>query len=250
MLTAQLDAVRQRIRQACARAGRDPHSVTLVAVTKTVPAELIRQAMALGLVEFGENRVQEARDKLAALGAQARQHDGHPIRWHLVGRLQRNKARHAVELFDAIHSIDSAELATELERRLANWAGGSRQRHEPRATSGEATLDVFIQVHVTGEPTKSGCRPQDAEALADVVLDCPHLRLKGLMTIPPFSHDPKHARPHFRRLAELRDTPTRAVGQPFGSMKLSMGMSGDFEVAIEEGADVIRIGTALFGERT
>jgi len=228
LLRDNLARVRARIQEACRRAGRDPSSVILVAVTKTVPVDAIRQAVSLGVSELGENRVQEAREKRARL-ADA------PVRWHLIGHLQRNKARHAVELFQAVHSLDSAALAGELERQAAGQAG-------------RGTLDVFVQVNVSGEATKSGCRPEEALGLARQVVECRHLRLAGLMTMAPFLDDPQQARPQFRQLRILRDEMQAQLGHP--SLQLSMGMSHDFEVAVEEGADVVRIGTAIFGERT
>lgn len=212
--------------QACQRSGRDPQTVQLVCVTKTVPLETIRQVVALGVADLGENRVQEAREKQPSLPRPS-------IRWHLIGHLQRKKAHDAVELFDVIHSVDSVRLAEELERR----------------TQGKQ-LDVFVQVNVSGEATKSGCTPDEAEQLAQAVLRLPHLRLQGLMTIPPFSENPEDARPHFRHLRELRDELSQSLSHvATWPLALSMGMSNDFEVAIEEGADVIRIGTAIFGDR-
>ena len=217
MLTQRLASVRQRIEAACRRCGRDPASVTLVAVTKGVAVETVREAVGLGVRDLGENRVQEARAKHAAL-------DSVKIRWHLIGHLQRNKAKDAIRMFDVVHSVDSSALVEELDRRA------------------DKQIETFIQVNVSGETTKFGCAPDEAPALAQAVNACAHLRLKGLMTIAPFADDPEHARPHFRRLRELRDNLQ-------SSLQLSMGMSHDFEVAIEEGADVIRVGTAIFGAR-
>jgi pyridoxal phosphate enzyme (YggS family) len=220
VLRDNLTQVRERIRQACERAGRDPGSVTLVAVTKGLPVETIREAAALGITDVGENRVQEAAAKIDGWS-------GGALRWHLIGHLQRNKAKDAVELFGAIHSVDSLALADELERQAAKRA---------------RSLDVFVQVNVSGETTKFGCRPEEASALARHLAGQPHLRLKGFMTMAPFGADPELARPAFRELRLLRDT-IQASGL------LSMGMSHDFEVAIEEGADLVRIGTAIFGAR-
>ena len=243
----RLAHIRRRITEACQRRGRVPESVTLVAVTKTVPVELIREAMALGVTDLGENRVQEALAKRRALGLmrsaecgvrnEKQQHSEFRIpnselgsvRWHLVGHLQRNKAKDAVELFDVIHSVDSVALIEELERQLAK-----RTQEKP--------LEVFVQVNVSGETTKSGCKPDEVNQLAQAVQRSPHLQLRGLMTIPPFSDNPEDARPHFRRLRELKEG-----FDP--SLRLSMGMSSDFEIAIEEGADYVRIGTAIFGDR-
>ena len=219
MLREQIASVRERIAQACARVGRDPATVTLVAVTKGVPAERIREAVALGLTELGENRVQEARAKRQALGTL-------PVRWHLIGHLQRNKAKPAAELFDTVHSVDSSALVGALDEAAAD----------------ARPLEVFVQVNVSGEATKHGCRPEEAAALVQAVRQSTRLRLRGFMTMAPFTSDPERARPHFRRLRRLRDD----IAQ---DSSLSMGMSQDFEVAIEEGADVVRIGTAIFGER-
>jgi pyridoxal phosphate enzyme (YggS family) len=196
--------------------------VRLVCVTKTIPVEIIRQAIALEVTDIGENRVQEAREKFPMLPA--------GVRYHLVGHLQRNKAKDAVELFDMIHSVDSLALAEALEE------------HAAKHRVGRTTLEVFLQVNVSGETTKFGCPPDQVETLARRVKELPHLHLSGLMTIPPFSDDPEASRPHFRRLRELRDALD-------GRLLLSMGMSSDFEIAIEEGAAMIRVGTAIFGAR-
>ncbi len=222
MLQQRLNGVRDRIRRACERAGRDPSSVTLVGVTKGIPSSRIAEAIAAGVTDLGENRVQEARQKQAELASAG-------IRWHLIGHLQRNKAQEAVELFQLIHSVDAQPLAESLERHAA-----SRSRR----------LDVLVQVNVSGEASKSGCRAEDAAQLAAAIARCPHLTVKGLMTIAPLAADPQAARPVFRALRELRER----IGQP--GWLLSMGMSQDFEVAVEEGANLVRVGTALFGERT
>jgi len=217
----RLTLVRQRIQRACERSRRDPSSVTLVCVTKAVPADVVDQIVALGVTDLGENRVQEAKQKREVL-------IGHrsSVRWHLIGHLQRNKAKMAVELFDVIHAVDSVELVQVLDRHAAR------------------PLDVLVQVNVSGETTKFGCRPEEAGAVAQQILRTAHLRLAGLMTIAPLSDDPESARPVFRRLRQLRD----GLGLPV-LLRLSMGMSQDFEVAIEEGADLVRVGTALFGAR-
>ena len=244
MLAKSLADVRQRIHQACQRCGRDPHTVQLVCVTKTVPIETIREALALGVTDLGENRVQEARAKQTALGSGFWARGPQPsalsperVRWHLVGHLQRNKAKDAVELFDVIHSVDSLALADVLEEQAA------------KRRTARLPLDVFVQVNVSGESTKLGCSPEEVVTLAPTVMRSPHLRLRGLMTIAPFSDDPENARSHFRRLRALRDSVASSFQLPASSVLLSMGMSGDFEVAIEEGADVVRIGTAIFGDR-
>ncbi len=251
MLRQRLDDVRERIRRACQRCGRDPSSVTLVCVTKGIPTQTIQDAITLGVTDIGENRIQEARTKQLALGspAPARVRGGprrlealgtglqppasslQPIRWHLIGHLQRNKARDAVELFHLVHSVDSLALVEELERHSAKQ---SRQ------------ISVFIQVNVSGEATKHGCPPDDTEELARAVQRTTHLRLTGLMTMAPFSNQSEAARPHFRGLRELRDELTTTLSLEPSALSLSMGMSQDFEVAIEEGADLVRIGTAIF----
>lgn len=228
MLKDRLEHVKKRIESSCRRVGREASLITLVCVTKTVPASVIQEAMALGVADIGENRVQEARDKKEELKAQASR-----LKWHLIGHLQRNKARLAVKLFDVIHSVDSAELLDELERCAALE---------------NKKLPVFLQVNVSGESTKSGCHPEEAAALADKLSHCSNLTFAGLMTIPP-AGPPEQARVYFRKLRLLRETLQRNLpGKEL--LKLSMGMSQDFEAAIEEGADFIRVGTAIFGERS
>ena len=250
-LSDNLARVRQRIEQVCRRCGRHPSSITLVGVTKGVSPEAIREAIALGLSDLGENRVQEARQKQDALGSRLKaQGTGfeppasslQPVRWHLIGHLQRNKAKDAVELFEAIHSVDSLPLVEELEK-----ARGSRL--EAQGKSRDKVLEVFIQVNVSGEKTKFGCTPEEASVLAHAIIERPQLKLRGLMTIAPFSEVPDAARPHFRRLREIRDGVAAALSLQPSALSLSMGMSHDFEVAIEEGADIVRIGTAIFGAR-
>lgn len=223
-------AVRRRVEE-CARAsGRDPTEVTLVAVSKTHTAELIREAARAGALDFGENRVQEAEGKIDALRA------GLPrVRWHLIGHLQSNKTRRAARLFDLVHTIDSPALAERLERHCAE--------------EGRERLDVLAQVDLGGEAAKAGATPAELPALARALGACDHLRLVGLMTLPPFFEETERVRPYFRRLRELRDG-LREAGH-FGDSRgeLSMGMSHDFEVAVEEGATIVRVGTAIFGER-
>ena len=232
MFAEHLTQVSQRIHQACERSHRDPSSVTLVCVTKGVPVDVIREAVSLGVRELGENRVQEARLKHSSL---VTRHSS--LKWHLIGHLQRNKAKLAVELFDVIHSVDSVALAEALEQQAAKQ---------------DRRIEIFVQVNVSGETTKFGCQPAQTIALARTIAPLPHLRLKGLMTMAPFGDDPEAARPHFRRLRELRDALQRELSTgplshfATGPLQLSMGMSQDFEVAIEEGADLVRIGTAIF----
>jgi pyridoxal phosphate enzyme (YggS family) len=221
-------AVRERIARAAARAGRPPDDVTLVAVSKTHPPTLIARAFAAGVRDFGENKVQEAAPKIEALAdLRAR-----GLRWHLVGHLQSNKARRALDLFDRIHSVDRAELAVRLDR-IAGEAG--------------RTLPVLVQVAMGGEETKSGVGEADLLTLLEALRGLAHLRVEGLMTLPPPAADPEAVRPCFRRLREWRER-AAAAGLLQGS-QLSMGMSGDFEVAVEEGATLVRVGTAIFGER-
>lgn len=229
-IAGNLERVRARIAAAARRAGRDPAEVTIVAVTKSFPAEVVRMAVAAGLRDIGENRVQEARDKRTSLA------DLSGVRWHLVGHLQRNKAGLALQLFDCIHSLDSLELAEVLERR---------------ASLLERTVPVLLEINVAGEETKFGLRLHRLEslfALAEAVLALPHLRLEGLMTVAPIAADPEEVRPVFRRLYELRELlRERYPEAPW--THLSMGMTDDYEVAVEEGATMVRLGRALFGER-
>ena len=259
-LAQRIEEVRHRIVQACRRCGRSPASVTLVAVTKTVPVDLISSAMTLGITEFGENRVQEAQAKRQALSfrtqaagctdaiqstMQPESCGLQPVRWHLIGHLQRNKVKPAVQLFDVIHSVDSMALIEELARHVT--AAGHRFQASGR--SADRWLEAFVQVNVSGEKTKFGCGFRDAAPLAGAILKSSGMRLAGLMTIVPFSEEPEGARPYFRRLRALRDDVAAACSLQPAALKLSMGMSHDFEVAIEEGADIVRIGTAIFGAR-
>ena len=220
-----LEGVRGRIAAACARAGRDPSEVEIVAVTKTHGAEVVQEAWEAGLTIVGENKVQEAAWKKPASVSGPQ--------WHLIGHLQSNKVRHALELFDFIHSVDSAKLADRLNA-VADEIG--------------AAPHILLEVNVSGEKSKSGLPPEEvAPTLRHVMAECPRLTVEGLMTMAPFSENPEDARPHFRRLRELRDRLEDELG--IGLPRLSMGMSGDFEVAIEEGATWVRLGTVLFGER-
>lgn len=227
----RLADVRARIAAAAFRAGRDPAEVTLIAVSKRVPAERIREAVDAGQRVFGENYVKEAVAKMRALAAGgALPRD---LRWHLIGRLQRNKARDAVRHFDSVETVDRPDLAAELERRAAG--------------QGRA-VEVLLQVNLSREPQKAGV---SEEALPELLARCaalPHLRVVGLMTLPEPAADPERLRPVFARLRALRDSLRSAPGG--GNLReLSMGMSADFEVAVEEGATRVRVGTALFGPR-
>jgi len=237
-IASNLAAVQQRLAEAARRAGRSPEEITLVAVTKTVPLPSILIAYALGQRDFGENRVQEAAAKIAGARPQATD-----IRWHLVGHLQTNKAKAAVELFDFIQSVDSLHLAEALERRAQ--AAGRR-------------LPVLLEVNVSGEASKSGFAAAGAGAAAprevllpavERLLALPHLDVQGLMTIAPLASDAEQARPYFRALRQLRDELQQRFPQT-NWRHLSMGMTDDFEVAIEEGATMVRLGRAIFGERT
>jgi pyridoxal phosphate enzyme (YggS family) len=228
VIAARVDAVRERIARAASRAGRRSEEVTLVAVSKTHPAERVRDAFAAGVRDFGENRLQEAEPKIGALHDLREQ----GLRWHLVGHLQSNKARKAAVLFDRIHSLDEAGLA----RRLDAAAAEAGRR-----------LSVLVQVDLAGEETKFGLEEARLMPALEERGPLTAVRLEGLMALPPYEADPERVRPYFRRLRELRDR-ARQAGLLSGS-ELSMGMSHDLEVAVEEGATLVRVGTAIFGER-
>ena len=233
-LGARLNEIRGRI-EACARsARRAPEEITLIAVSKTHAAEMVQRAIAAGVSDFGENRVQEADEKIETCG-RAHQDGATAPRWHLIGHLQSNKARRAVKLFDLIHTIDSSELIERLERMCAE--------------EGRAELPVLLQIDLAGEETKTGAREDELTELLAKVETCKHVRLTGLMTLPPFYEDAERVRPYFRRLRELRDDLRGRGVFGAGPGELSMGMSHDYEVAIEEGATMVRIGTAIFGQR-
>lgn len=209
-----LEAVERRIASACQRSGRKRDSVTLVAVSKTFPAAAVDEAIAAGATDIGENRVQEARDKRPSVGGAAR--------WHLIGHLQSNKAKDAVRLFDVIQTVDSLSLARKISAAAAS------------------PVDVLLEINIGNEPQKSGLQPGEVGAVAGEIGALPNIRLRGMMTIPP-QGTPDETRTYFRRLRAMRDT----LGLP----ELSMGMSEGFEVAIEEGATIVRVGRAIFGER-
>jgi pyridoxal phosphate enzyme (YggS family) len=223
-LAANLDKVRQRIAAACERAGRPADSVTLLAVTKTQPPEVVAEAARLGLVVFGENKVQEAKAKIALCPGR--------LRWHMIGHLQSNKCRDAVGLFGMIQSVDSLALAEEINKRAEQAA---------------RTMPILLEVNIVGEASKFGYRPEQLLAELSKVNSLPRLELNGLMTVPPWTPTPERVRPVFRKLREIKQQCEQLLGAPLP--QLSMGMTGDFEVAIEEGATLVRIGTALFGER-
>jgi pyridoxal phosphate enzyme (YggS family) len=218
-----------RIHAAAERSGRDPDDVKLVAVSKTHPPEVLRQAIVAGASVFGENKVQEAERKITEIGRAAAE-------WHLIGHLQSNKARKAVQLFEVVQSLDSVELAERLERICVE--------------EGRAELPVLVQVDLAGEESKSGIAEADLSELVDFLKGCERLRFKGLMILPPFFDDPEATRPYFVRLREIRDRLAAQGVFDRGFGELSMGMSHDFEVAVEEGATMVRVGTAIFGERS
>ncbi len=228
----RLGEIRERIAGACAAAGRQPGEVTLVAVSKRQPLELIAAAHAAGQRVFGENRVQEAAGKIDLLPAD--------IEWHLIGPLQSNKVKTAAGLFSAVHSVDRAKVAALLDRAFAAEAS------EPPASG---RLPVFLQVHLGNEATKHGFEPATLLAAAQPLFALPALEIAGLMCIPPYLDDPEEVRPFFRQLRELRDRLAELPEAAHFRGFLSMGMSHDFEVAIAEGATHVRVGTALFGSR-
>jgi pyridoxal phosphate enzyme (YggS family) len=230
VLRSNIEGVRERIANACVRAGRAPGDVRLMAVTKSVGADAIQALPQLGVTDIGENRVQDARGKQLALGGTL------GLRWHMIGHLQTNKVRQALGLFDSVQSLDSLHLAQEIERRLACGiaAPGCAERPYP----------VLIECNVSGEASKFGVRPADLVALIEAVRPLAHLRVEGLLTMAPFAEDPEAARPTFAALRELAAQARARTGLPLPHF--SMGMTQDFEVAIEEGATIVRIGTALF----
>ncbi len=223
-LANNLEQIRQRMAAACAHAGRAADSVALLAVTKTHPPEVVAEAARLGLTLFGENKVQEAKAKIPLCPGR--------LRWHMVGHLQTNKCRDAVELFAMVQAVDSLHLAEELNKRAEQAA---------------KTMPILLEVNIVGEASKFGYKPERLLAELAQLNALPRLEIHGLMTIPPYSPLPEKVRPVFRRLRELKAECEQKLGAPLPH--LSMGMSGDFEVAIEEGATMVRIGTALFGER-
>ena len=223
-LVANLTKIRERIAAACARANRDSATVTLLAVTKTQPPEVVSDAARLGLTVFGENKVQEAKSKIPLCPGR--------LTWHMIGHLQSNKARDALGLFSMIHSIDSLALAEELNKR---------------AEQASKTIPILLEVNIVGEASKFGYKPEQLLSDFERLNALPRLEVHGLMTLPPWTTLPERVRPVFRKLRELKCECEQRLGAPLP--QLSMGMSGDFEVAIEEGSTIVRIGTALFGER-
>jgi len=223
-LAENLASIRQRIDAACDRAGRDPAAITLLAVSKGMPPEVVREAADVGLILFGENKVQEAKAKISLCPGR--------LRWHMIGHLQSNKCRDAVQLFEMIHGVDSVPLAEEIQK------GADRQAK---------TMPVLLEVNLAGESAKFGFRPEAILPALPQINSLPRVEIHGLMTLGPWTQDAEKVRPIFRQLRELKARCEQALGAPLPH--LSMGMSGDFEVAIEEGATIIRLGTLLFGPR-
>ena len=220
-LRENLAAIDKRIAEAAKRSDRNPNDIKLIAVSKTHPVEILREAIEIGVNVFGENKVREAESKINEIGRKN-------LEWHLIGHLQSNKARKAAQLFDVIHTLDSIELAERLERICVE------EKREK--------ISVLIQVDLAGEAAKSGIDEKDLPALIEKFPEFQHLKLDGLMTLPPYFEDTEKVRPYFKKLRELRD-------KFLPSGELSMGMSHDFETAIEEGATLVRVGTAIFGSR-
>ena len=227
-LAQRLALVRNQLAAAAEKAGRRAEEVRLIAISKPHPAAVVKHLIELGAADVGENRVQEAEEKIIEIGRDK-------VRWHLVGHLQANKARRAVNLFDVIHSLDSIDLARRLDRLCEE--------------EGRDKLRVLIQVDLGHEETKSGIEETALSQLVDSLAELSRLELIGLMTLPPFFENPEHSRPFFRRLRELRDELSRQGAFQDRKTELSMGMTQDFAVAIEEGATMVRVGTAIFGER-
>jgi pyridoxal phosphate enzyme (YggS family) len=223
-LVSNLEQVRRRMAAACERAGRDPGSVTLLAVTKGQPPESVREAAQAGMTLFGENKVQEGKAKIPLCPGN--------LRWHMIGHLQTNKCRDALELFEMVQSVDSLHLAEELNKRAEQAA---------------RRLPILLEVNIVGEASKFGYKPDTLLSELERINALPRLEIHGLMTVPPWSPLAERARPVFRKLRELKVQCEQVLGAPLPH--LSMGMTGDFEVSIEEGATIVRIGTALFGER-
>lgn len=224
LLTDRLRSVREQIGRAAARAGRDPASIGILPVTKTLPPAAVRAAFEVGLTCVGENRVQEAVTKQTEISE--------PVRWELIGHLQSNKVKAAVRAFDRIQSVDSTQRLSQIDRQAAE---------------AEKTLPVLLQINAGRDPAKFGAGLEEVPALLDHALKCAHLRIDGFMTIAPLSDDADVARRTFANLRECRDRMAKACGRPLA--ELSMGMSGDLEIAVEEGSTLLRLGTILFGKR-
>lgn len=227
-LQDRISLIKKKISTSALRAGRKPQDITLIYVTKTVGLETIKEAVAAGAGIFGENRVQEAQKKIAACGSLLA---GRTLHWHFIGHLQKNKAKYAVQLFDLIHSLDSIECAEELNKHAGKIG---------------KTQEALIEVKLSSEESKHGVLKEDLIALLSATAALKNLSIKGLMTIPPFFDNIEEVRPYFKELRELKD---KAVSAGFNITELSMGMSQDFEIAIEEGATMVRVGSAIFGAR-
>ncbi len=221
-----LENVRSRIDTACERSGRDRNSVTLIAVSKTKPVSDIREAMDCGCDTFGENKVQELRDKTAEITE--------PLHWHMIGHLQVNKVKYLPGMVDLIHSVDNEKLALEIEKQAA--------KHD-------IVMDVLCEVNMAGEDTKFGLAPEAVPEFVRDISDHPHIKVRGLMTIAPYTEDPETNRQYFRGLRELMESINTQLPEKNRMDILSMGMTGDYEVAVEEGATMVRVGTGIFGER-
>ena len=226
-LKKRLEQIKERIRQAAESCNRDADSVRLVTVSKTIAAEIVKEAIDAGVTILGENYVQEARDKFKALVQ-------YPVSWHFIGHLQSNKAKYAVRLFDLIHSVDSLKLARELDKQAGKV---------------DKIQQILVQVNISAEDTKSGISTDEAPRLIAEISQLKNLAVKGLMTMPPYFYQPEKVQPFFADLRELRDQIKEQSLPNVFLDELSMGMTGDFEVAIKEGATLVRIGTAIFGER-
>ncbi len=226
-LQTRLENVLNRIKKAANARGRDPEIIRLVAVSKTIPADMVKEAIEAGVKILGENYIQETRKKFDALSS-------YPVSWHFIGHLQSNKAKYAVGLFDLIHSVDSLKLAHELNKQ---------------AKKINKIQEILIQVNISMESTKAGVYEQDALSLIKDISHLENLCVKGLMTMPPFFNEPEKVRPYFSALRKLRDQIKKESIPNIAMDELSMGMTGDFEAAIDEGASLVRIGTAIFGER-
>jgi len=226
-LKTRLENVLNRIKNAALACGRDPETIRLVAVSKTIPTDMVKEAIEAGVKILGENYIQEARKKFDALSS-------YPVSWHFIGHLQTNKAKYAVRLFDLIHSVDSLKLARELNKQTKKI---------------NKIQQILIQVNISMESTKAGVYEQDALSLIKDISHLENLSVKGLMTMPPFFNEPEKVRPYFSALRKLRDQIKKESIPNIAMDELSMGMTGDFEAAIDEGASLVRIGTAIFGER-
>ncbi len=226
-IAANIKAIRQRMAAAAVRCQREPDSIKLLAVTKTVSAARVNEAIAAGIAAFGENYVQEAKEKIAAIDKR--------VEWHMIGYLQTNKVKYVVNLFDYIHSVDRLELAREINRRAASTG---------------RKMNILVEINVSGENTKSGIPMVHAMELIKAISSLENLSVKGLMTMPPYSDNPESSRPYF---SELKSLQKKIINEGIPGIRmdeLSMGMTDDFEIAVEEGATIVRIGRAIFGERT